>query len=68
MSREQRLKALASLIRRGRATPEQEREYEALDAAACAEYLAANPPRPVRSLFDLEVTRRMWRADAKGVA
>ena len=58
------LKRLSKLIRQGRATPEQERRYEVVDA----EWLAFGAPaKPVRSIWDLDVSASCWRGDARAV-
>jgi hypothetical protein len=51
-------RAAADRCRRG--------EPHAMDLAVCEVYEAgAAPAQAVRSVFDLDVARRMWRADGK---
>jgi hypothetical protein len=57
---------VATRIREGRASAEDHAAYDALEAQIQA--LRAQEPRePVRSIFDLPITRRMWEADAQDV-
>ena len=59
-----RYKQVADLLRTGASAPELEAEYEALEAER-REALRKKPANAITSLWDLEVTRRCWVADAR---
>ncbi len=67
MTKEQmnlRLSHLASLIRQGKATPEQIEEYDSLDIT----YQKLIPPTPVaKNIWDLPIFGVMWEQDAREI-